>query len=238
MSAVATDGVSLHWRPLQTIGEAANPDALALGSVAIWRLAAARGDRRWREIIAAYLGIPAAALVVENATHGKPQVVGGGVQFNLSHSHGQTVVGVSRELALGVDIEHYRPLTWRAQLLRRCFTAAEQAVLAGADDRRILRWWSGKEALVKAHGRGIAYGLDRIELRETADGVIGLHALQGPAGPATRWSLRPLPAQADYVGMLAIEGAPRRIECFALAPDVSSDQPGRDAQSGESRDAR
>ena len=65
------------------------------------------------------------------------------VHWNLSHTAGAVLAGVS-DRPLGVDIEHFRPVTPR--LLRRLEAdSAEEA----------LRRWVRLEALAKQRGRGV-----------------------------------------------------------------------------------
>ena len=66
------------------------------------------------------------------------------VQFNLSHTSGAVLVGLSEE-PLGVDIEHIRPVSQRA--MRR---------LADVDTREdFFRSWVRREARAKRSGDGV-----------------------------------------------------------------------------------
>lgn len=85
------------------------------------------------------------------------QLTAKGCCLSLSHS-GDLVVCAVGEEPLGVDAERIRsaPLA----LARRCFTDAERALLAAAApeerDRCFWRIWTGKEALAKRGGQGLA----------------------------------------------------------------------------------
>lgn len=78
--------------------------------------------------------------------------------FNLSHCRGLTVCGISA-FPLGVDCESIRSL--REGVLRRSF--APEEVLAVMEspqpDETFFRFWTLKEAFVKALGVGISYPL-------------------------------------------------------------------------------
>ena len=66
------------------------------------------------------------------------------VQFNLSHTNGAVLVGISEE-PLGVDIEHIRPVSQRA--MRR---------LADVETREdFFRSWVRREARAKRSGDGV-----------------------------------------------------------------------------------
>ena len=57
-----------------------------------------------RRIIAEIVNVPPESLVIEPDDLGKPRLHGGGLQFNLSHSAGEALIGVSPDRAIGLDI--------------------------------------------------------------------------------------------------------------------------------------
>lgn len=90
---------------------------------------------------------------------GKPELAGPGPAFNLSHTRGLVAAAVGTGAGIGVDVEAAgtgRPEELAATVL----TAAEQADLAGCPAagrrRRFLRYWTLKEALLKATGDALA----------------------------------------------------------------------------------
>src|SRR5438445_2314922 len=60
-------------------------------------------QRCLQKTLAAYLGIESSDLRIERDDAGKPRLVDGTLQFNLSHSGGTLLIGLSRAQALGVD---------------------------------------------------------------------------------------------------------------------------------------
>lgn len=80
---------------------------------------------RWalRQVLESYLEQPAAAIELELAERGKPHLRnGGGLEFNLSHSHGLALVAVTCGRAVGVDvelIEQRRPLSFYEDWVRQ-----------------------------------------------------------------------------------------------------------------------
>ncbi len=154
--------------------------ALAGGTVHLWRLPA---GARWPALLLAHYGLTALA----RGPHGQPRDLAGRLALAVSDSGPWLAVAVGGRGPLGLDLECARPLMRREALLRRCFAPSEQMLLAGADDRVLLRFWTLKEAVVKAHGRGIAYGLSRV-----VGGLEGdwpyLREVAGEAGPASRWA--------------------------------------------------
>ncbi|MDR3387812.1 MAG: 4'-phosphopantetheinyl transferase superfamily protein [Rudaea sp.] len=178
-----------------------------------------------RALLAGYLESGPERLRIERNMHGKPGLRdAAGLEFNLSHSGGALLVGVSRGQALGTDLETPRRLRPVLDLARRYFDPAEAALLAGLPaDRReaaFMRLWSCKEAVLKALGHGIAFGLHRLVFELDASGrVLGLQKLDGEPTPAL-WhvvQLRPAPA---YSGAVAWRGPARRIHAYAASPPM------------------
>lgn len=137
------------------------------------------------------------------------------LQFNLSHSGDRLLVALSGAAgvrAIGVDLEVLRPITQLPGLCRRYLTPSEAAqVLAQPNsqvDQQFLRYWTGKEACLKALGLGIADSLQSLELaltyREltpelTPIGVTALGDLEHP-GQLYQWQPEP-----GYVGAIAVQ---------------------------------
>ncbi|MFI3157626.1 MAG: 4'-phosphopantetheinyl transferase superfamily protein [Methylococcaceae bacterium] len=121
---------------------------------------------RLRNILAQALNEPPEKISIKKAEHGKPYVADRPeLAFNLSHSASAMVVAVGWNCQVGVDIECCRPRTSLAGLVDKCFAEEESAYWNKLpEDQRITefyRFWTRKEAFVKATGRGIALGLNR-----------------------------------------------------------------------------
>ncbi len=119
-------------------------------------LAHAAQDR----ILAAYLEIEPEDLEYNTLPGGKPVLADGSLEFNLSHSGALALVAVSRDLQVGVDLEHPRDFKNEAGMARRICCARELEHLACATEPdELLRLWVRKEAVVKATGEGLGNGL-------------------------------------------------------------------------------
>ena len=119
--------------------------------------AAARA--RLREILARYVGSSPEQLVFEYGEHGKPSLADfAGLSFNLSHSEQFALLGVTREVRIGVDVEHAREGRAFEDIAERFFSPTEYEVLMGlepsARPRAFYRAWTRKEAYLKAWGTG------------------------------------------------------------------------------------
>lgn len=159
------------------------------------RFAACRAQLRG--ILSRYGGQPPAQLKFCYGPHGKPALALSDLEFNVSHCQGAALYGVGWR-PLGVDLERLRSMAQPLDLARRFFAPSELATLAALPPDQqswgFLRYWVGKEALLKAMGTGIANGLDRVVL--TLQPALQIQALPPDRG---LWSLQEIsvPAAID-----------------------------------------
>lgn len=121
-----------------------------------------------RHVLGAVIGCAPRAVGLVLGTHGKPVLQPRedlpDLHFNLSHSRGHWLLGVSRAFAIGVDIEMRTTVPQALRLASRVFSAAETrqletAAAAGESTRDavFLRGWTRKEAVLKAAGKGFSW---------------------------------------------------------------------------------
>ena len=202
------------------------PVAIAGDEIQLWRFppsTALGRDPRWQALLASYLGGEPAQLNFGEGPHGKPFLrPPTALDFNISHSRGTLLAAISRAQEVGVDIEvagRVRPVL---DLARRYFTPAEADALARLDpasqQSAFLRLWTCKEAVLKALGAGISFGLDRLEFALDECGTpVRLNVIDASAGAAAEWHIVGLEPAPHCVGALAWRGPPRRLRAFAAA---------------------
>lgn len=118
----------------------------------------AHGLARW--LLAKCQGIEPAHVQFERECHGKPIVVNDPeLAFSLSHSHMAVLCTVGRGGRIGADIESTCRATAVDDSLFSYCTPAERRILAQlsttAAKELFLLWWTIKEAIMKADGRGL-----------------------------------------------------------------------------------
>ena len=125
------------------------------------------GDHLAREALARITQQPLQAVEIRRHPSGKPFAEGG--FFSVSHCDALVICVAGRE-PVGADAERIRP--YDVRIPKRFFTAAEQALLKEASDGESCFWriWTGKEALVKLSGEGLA-GLRAADICALPDGV-------------------------------------------------------------------
>lgn len=161
-----------------------------------------------RQWLAGELGCDPVAVPLIRDAVGRPRL---GAQLrrfdvNWSHSGDGLLIGLGEHLQVGVDVERIRPRPRALQLAQRYFVPVEAEWLASLPDdareRGFLRLWCAKEAVLKAHGRGLAFGLDRLLFAEH-DGALELAGCDRLLGEPDQWSLREFVPAPDYRAAVA-----------------------------------
>src|ERR1700730_3140387 len=115
-----------------------------------------------RHLLSLYGGMAASDLQFEYSPRGKPALasnLGAPIEFNLAHSRGAGLIGVTCAAPIGVDIERMGSFARLSALIPTCFAPEEQAELASLPERiqpqAFYAGWTRKEAFVKATGEGL-----------------------------------------------------------------------------------
>jgi 4'-phosphopantetheinyl transferase len=121
-----------------------------------------------RRIIADWKGIQPMQVTFRLGKNGKPFLCqSGGLQFNISHTHGSAIFAFCHEFEIGIDIEHIERDADFDGVALKVFTTMEQNMLRqlnGREKRRgFFRLWTAKEAFMKATGRGFSLDPSAIE---------------------------------------------------------------------------
>ncbi|KRF01169.1 4-phosphopantetheinyl transferase [Frateuria sp. Soil773] len=180
-----------------------------------------QGRAPLRAMLAAYLGLPAGAVALRENAYGRPSLDDAQARslgFNWSHSGDRALIALARGLAPGIDLERLRERPRALAIAQRYFDAAEAERLAAlAPDLRshaFLELWTAKEAVLKALGRGLAFGLHRLSIAG-GDEPLQLRRLDGE--DAAGWQLQRLHPDAEHVAAVAWRGEARPVRCWTLA---------------------
>ncbi len=138
-----------------------------------------------RRMLAAYLDVEASSLELEATDAGKLFLPGDdpSLEFNLTHKPGCIAVALAQGRAIGVDAEEYEPDHANEKIARRFFAASEVDQLKGLSRDtlawRFYRFWTLKEAYIKARGLGMKLPLqdfafsfdDPLTLEQAGEGI-------------------------------------------------------------------
>ncbi len=152
---------------------------------------------------------------------GKPWLPGG-PSFNQSHSEDRLMIGVAASGRLGVDIEEMRQVRLMLGIADKNFAPDEAARLhaAPANERRRLffRFWTRKEAFLKALGVGLTHPLRSFSVDPTPGAAQGLlHVEDLPEDPA-QWHIGGVRCAKGAEAALAVDQAGVEVEPLSYDP--------------------
>jgi len=167
-----------------------------------------------RIILGRYLNLEPNQLRFDYSPYGKPslapEIDGGGLRFNVSHSHELALYAVTRGREIGIDVERLRPDFASEQIAERFFSPREVAELRAlppeVQTEAFFNCWTRKEAYIKAIGEGLSHPLDQFDVSLVPGQPASLLSTRTNPSEAARWSLLALIPSPDYVAALAVEG--------------------------------
>ncbi|MFF6994948.1 4'-phosphopantetheinyl transferase family protein [Streptomyces sp. NPDC008313] len=176
-----------------------------------------------RHVTAAYAGVHWSRVAFVRGAFGKPYVRGHpGLRVSLAHTGGISLIAVSRDGPVGVDVERIVPLQDPAGMRRQILsdweadrwpTGREDAAHSG-----LFTHWTCKEAVLKAIGSGLAGDLTAVRVTPGARraGPVPVHA--APGAPTRRWALRLVDLGPRYRAAVAVAGGGEDVRVRPLAP--------------------
>jgi 4'-phosphopantetheinyl transferase len=152
-----------------------------------------------RIVLAGHLGLHPSDIEFGSGPHGKPELIGTGPRFNLSHSGDLALIALAENAEVGIDVER---TSRRSQAVERTLTEGERATLNEADRHTgLLRIWCRKEALAKALGGGLGWAPETFDTTQPGD-----------------FSLSDLLLEDEgYVGAVAVEGHDAEVTLYRVA---------------------
>ena len=139
-----------------------------------------------RALVADALGVAATGWRWRDGAHGRPEIADPptALQFNLAHSAGLVVCALAVGRDVGVDVEDLARRRVEPAVVRRYCSLEEIRDIEGQLDRwhdRFLRYWTLKEAYLKARGLGISVTLADLSFSsdDTQPRIVLTRSLQG-----------------------------------------------------------
>jgi 4'-phosphopantetheinyl transferase len=125
-----------------------------------------------RTLLGNAFGADCHSIEIGTGAHGKPETRffnASKIFFNVAHSKNTILIALGRQGALGVDVEYFDRLTDIMEVARCNFTEDETASLDSIADseartRTFYRYWTRKEAIAKADGRGLLLPLSSFDV--------------------------------------------------------------------------
>jgi 4'-phosphopantetheinyl transferase len=167
-----------------------------------------------KTLLSGYLRMAAGKISFAYGPYGKPELAieasSVPLRFNASHSNGLALFAFALDREIGVDIEYIRRNIDIEHIAKRFFSSEERAIIEklppGMKEKGFFGCWARKEAFLKAIGKGLSFGLDRVEVSVDPGSPASLLRITGSEEETALWSLHDLPAATDYSAALAVKG--------------------------------
>lgn len=177
-----------------------------------------------RRILSLYVDIEPRSLRFEYGEHGKPGLsTHRNPSFNLSHSEVVGLVGVTRDLRVGIDVEHVHEGRDFSGLANRFFSAEERAALHELSDPErpaaFYRAWTRKEAYLKALGTGLSFPSNGFTIAYTGEGPGCVMATDMPGDDPSIWRFADVQLGPAFMGAICFDGPEREIRWWG--PDLT-----------------
>ena len=175
---------------------------------------------RLRQLLGQKLVVAPESINFSIAAHGKPYLADcPELAFNLSHSANHWAIAIGRHCRLGVDIEIAKPRQNLASLVEKCFGEPEAAYWHSLPEAQqtatFYRFWTRKEAFVKATGRGIALGLKHCVLNPEQQ--TGFLSVPDEYQPASAWRIQDIALAQGFFGALALDSVAAEVRLIQFA---------------------
>jgi 4'-phosphopantetheinyl transferase len=140
---------------------------------------------------------------------GKPALIGGELEFNVSHSGDRVAIAIAEGGPVGIDIEVEQPRTTDLVVLaRRYFSPVEALAVENAADGAIPLFftiWTAKEAVIKAVGGGLSIQLASFSVLPVCSEWGAVENLGGDP-KLDGWHVAALPSELGYRAAVAAAG--------------------------------
>ncbi|MEM8528929.1 MAG: 4'-phosphopantetheinyl transferase superfamily protein [Bacteroidota bacterium] len=126
--------------------------------------------------------------------YGKPLFKDGDIHFNISHSHKLVVCAITKNSEIGIDVEYQKPID--IQDFKFQMTDQEWQWISTVENSQaaFYEYWTKKEAVIKAVGKGFSADLKSFEVLDGTDQMV----LENQ-----EWQLLEADIDADYLCHLA-----------------------------------
>ncbi|MCD6256936.1 4'-phosphopantetheinyl transferase superfamily protein [Candidatus Aerophobetes bacterium] len=160
-----------------------------------------------RKIVGSYLKIDPHDVKFICGTYGKPSIDGNHneICFNMSDSFELAIFAFAQARQVGVDIEYIRPMHDAQDIVLNFFSPGEKMAIDEVEEKQRLeaffKYWTRKEAYLKAIGKGLMQPMDSFEASLNRDFIW----VRDNPQEVYKWSVRSFNPAPGYVGALVFE---------------------------------
>jgi 4'-phosphopantetheinyl transferase len=186
-------------------------------------------------LLGSALAVDSRSIKIETGPNGKPEtrlLNGDKIFFNVAHSKDTILIALSRQGLVGVDVEYLDRLTDIMEVARSNFTEDEIASLAAiaepeARNRTFYRYWTRKEAVAKADGRGLLLSLSSFDVSHDTMNLHPVRVSESSDGEGKIYFVSDLDLGDQAAGALSLESPSCKVNRLIFPLDVSQGRPER-----------
>jgi 4'-phosphopantetheinyl transferase len=167
--------------------------------------------------LACYLAKTPASITFASNPYGKPRLAEpSALHFNVTHSGGLGLIAFATAGEVGVDVEAIRSNTGALEIASEHFTKNEAAMIAAAPTPQeqastFLRFWTRKEAVLKAAGCGLLMRLDLVDVSQAHLNLVRLDDSAGGSAE-TYWRVQDLDLMDGFTGAVAAPAGTLKVQ--------------------------
>lgn len=167
-----------------------------------------------RTVLSRYAPVAPEHWAFSTNAYGKPEIANDDrtarkISFNISHTHGLIVLGITGDKSLGLDTENVCARQAPIDVARHYFSADEVAALhtlpANMQHDRFFQYWTLKEAYIKARGMGLSIPLNQFSFHLPHDVHPGILFHSLPDDHASRWRFWQVRVSSEYLMAICVE---------------------------------
>ena len=171
-----------------------------------------------RLLLGRYLSASPQEIRFAYSGYGKPRLSEDvGVQFNVSHTKDMAMFAFTRIGEVGIDVERHRQVKMLDGMAERCLAAAQYEQFSSLGDEAkksaFFRFWTRKEAVIKAVGLGLSQPLKDFDVSFLEGEEASLLRAEWDFGDVTEWSLHELEVSPEHQAAVAIRNRDVSVIC-------------------------
>jgi 4'-phosphopantetheinyl transferase len=165
------------------------------------RMRGATGKILTRTLLAQYMNIPIHDICINTGYYGKPYLANvipeRSVQYSVSHSGEIVLLSLGKFPKIGVDIEQIREFPDCLEIAQNFFTSEESRKISESrSSSTFFRYWTAKEAYVKALGEGLNKDLKSFEIKR--------NRICERGSMLADWQVVPIEISSEYSANVAV----------------------------------
>ena len=146
-----------------------------------------------RKLLGEYTGLEPSGIAFQTNPYGKLSLPSNPLKFNLSCCQSRVIFAFALEMEIGVDLEQVRPLAELERMVKGWLSPAERAGLLTlapvSQMNAFFHIWTQKEALLKAHGKGLSMPLQEFSVSNDPNKAGQLYSINCGSDDDSHWRM-------------------------------------------------